>query len=769
MTRHTGGLLFPKRPWPRLLERSSGVNAICTCRRALSTSRPRLQDAGTSPASKSNAPPRLAAPSSAWSWSEDDLRDAAREVQLRKAAFDSKDFDDLRELRTRSKEVQALIGKAAVRQKELEAQLREARRAAKGKQKEDPNDDAGAHAPTQDPQAVQNEAAKQREHTKKLSSEQAEITARSLQLRLQFPNRTHKDVPSGPERNARILGIGGPHGLLPTSAQSAVGKSLHEADDKTTAEEGHDHLAVAEQLSGSYGGIDRRSGVLATGPSWPYLLGRMSMLEHALAQYALSVAAQRGYIVVSPPEVVKTDIAARCGFNPRDEKASQTYHVTAQLDKDVDTQEGGEFCLVGTAEISIAALLAGRTFPAPRDGDQDSASTAPTIGLDSLSKQNLPLRLVALSHSFRAEAGARGTDTRGLYRVHQFSKAELFIVCSASQSEAMLEELRHVQEHIISSLGLPYRVLDMPSEELGASAYRKYDIEVWMPGRGSWGEVSSASNCTDYQARRLHIKHKTRGAESGGKAEFAHTLNGTAAAVPRLIVALLEAYGVGKDNKLRLPQSLKPFWLAGEDAAHVEWLPDAQEKAVNSVGSPPGVRAYSTSTRSVQRRAYSTSSPSPKPSVLKSAIQRVRALAERTGTDPGSLVLSFLILHEITATLPLLLLFYIFTSFGIGAGVLQWLLPAETTQVGSKEDDAVKVQHVEERYWLTAKLQGWLEEGMKRAERYGRRKGYFGFEKGSQDESGQQQAFGKTILAGAFADAVAAYVVVKVSCLLVYF
>jgi len=154
--------------------------------------------------------------------------------------------------------------------------------------------------------------------------------------------------------------------------------------------------------------------------------------------------------------------------------------------------------------------------------------------------------------------------------VHQFTKLELFAVTRASESEEVMEEMRRVQVEIFSGLGFPFRVLDMPTEELGASAYRKYDIEAWMPGRGTWGEISSLSNCTDYQARRLHIRHRPAPPPSSSSSRpspglpFAHTLNGTAVAVPRLIVALLENGARFNDSGqavgIDLPVALKPFW-----------------------------------------------------------------------------------------------------------------------------------------------------------------------------------------------------------------
>ncbi|KDN52699.1 seryl-tRNA synthetase [Tilletiaria anomala UBC 951] len=766
---------------PSTLRPPTAQACVCQCRTVSSTNRAKPVGQRRLYASKADdnmgcntpagaGPPRLPVPGTNWSWNEPDLLAAAEEVALRKAAFRPEDFEELRYLRQRSKLLQERHAAVSAKQKTLGLAVRALQMRAK-EQADSKEADKEEVTLEMTLQQAQSEAADARKEGKEMAKEQEELLARSLELRLRLPNRTHRDTPRGPEPNARIVGIGGPAHLLPKGFDKHMNATIAEADpspiERDTAP---DHLAVADGVVGGHGGIDLRSGVVSTGSSWPFLLGTIAMLEHAIAQYALATACDRGFVLVSPPEVVKTDIAARCGFNPRDEQASQTYFVsTSRTDS-----SGEELCLVGTAEISIAALLAGRTFPAPlQTGKSSSATetTAQSSGSSSLSQQQLPLRVVALSHSFRAEAGARGADTRGLYRVHQFAKAELFVVCNASQSDEILEELRSLQEHIISSLGIPYRVLNMPSEELGASAYRKYDIEAWMPGRGSWGEISSASNCTDHQSRRLHIKHKTR--NSDGKADFAHTLNGTAAAIPRLVVALLENYGRAEGGRLRLPICLRKFWLGGEADLNVEWLPGPLQPYFGRIGARPfiGNLPYAAPLQAreiprIPRRSYSASSHKPKESPIRSAITHVRALAERTGTDPASLVMALLILHELTAVLPLVVLFYFFSFLGIGATVLHWLFPGlmqlDTDAVDKAtfgSGAAEPVQH----FWLTAKLQDWLDEGMKRAEKYGRRKGYFGFQKdvAPTDEDQATGAGASKVLAGAFADAVAAYVIIK--------
>lgn len=335
-----------------------------------------------------------------------------------------------------------------------------------------------------------------------------------LHLALLIPNDTHPAVPLGPEDAAITLETRGPP-PVPKSSQ-------------------RDHLSVAKHFNL----VDFEAGATTTGSSWYFLLNEAALLEQALTSYALSIAIQHGFRPVTVPDVVKTDIAWRCGYQPRDTKHTESYSV-AETD----------LVLAGTSEIPLGGSFANQI----------------------LERTKLPTKLVGVGRAFRAEAGARGTDTRGLYRVHQFTKIELFAVTTNSSSDDMMESMRAVQQAILDGLNLHYRVLDMPSEELGASAYRKYDMEAWMPGRGGWGEVSSLSNCTDYQSRRLHIRYEPR---DGSAPMLAHTLNGTAAAIPRLIVALLEnGVRLGEEEKpayIVLPKVLKPFWI-GLEGSIIRW------------------------------------------------------------------------------------------------------------------------------------------------------------------------------------------------------
>ncbi|KAJ7492405.1 hypothetical protein FB451DRAFT_531345 [Mycena latifolia] len=361
------------------------------------------------------------------------------------------------------------------------------------------------------------EATKIKEEIARLESALALVDDKLLAQALAIPNDTHPLSPLGPQSAAHTLSVHGP--------------------DPIPAAPERDHVTIARK----FGLLDFESGVTVTGSSWYYLLNEAALLEMALTNYALSIAVKHGFTPVTTPDVVRSEIASRCGFQPRDNSdppVSQAYHISSKH---------SDLVLSATSEIPLGGMFANKVFP----------------------EKTLPLKVVGLGHAFRAEAGARGTDTRGLYRVHQFTKVELFAVTTQTTSEKMMEEMRLVQTTILDGLGIPFRVLDMPTEELGASAYRKYDMEAWMPGRGSWGEVSSLSNCTDYQSRRLHIRSAT------APTVFAHTLNGTAAAIPRLIIALLENGAMFDEHDelvaITLPDALRPFWIGGNERGIIQW------------------------------------------------------------------------------------------------------------------------------------------------------------------------------------------------------
>jgi len=233
---------------------------------------------------------------------------------------------------------------------------------------------------------------------------------------------------------------------------------------------------------------------------------------------------EEGFTPIVTPDLARPDVVSSLGYNPRGEE-TQIYSI-----------ENHDLCLVGTAEITLGGMLAGKI----------------------VDEEKLPIKLAGISHCFRTEAGSHGRESRGLYRVHQFTKTEMFVFCRPEDSEAQLEQLRAIEERIFDALEIPFRVIDIASGDLGAPAYRKFDLEAWMPGRGEsggWGEITSTSNCTDYQARRLKIR--VRRADSK-KNEILHTLNGTAVSNARAIVSLLENHQRA-DGSVTIPKALQPY------------------------------------------------------------------------------------------------------------------------------------------------------------------------------------------------------------------
>ncbi|MCR9165094.1 MAG: serine--tRNA ligase [Nannocystaceae bacterium] len=292
-----------------------------------------------------------------------------------------------------------------------------------------------------------------------------------------------------------------------------------------------DHLQIAEDLDL----VDFAAGSKVVGAKFYYLKNDAVLLDLALQRFALDIAAKHGFTLHITPDLARVDILQGLGFNPRGE-STQVYSIA-----------DSDLCLVGTAEITLGGMFA------------DSI----------LDREELPILVAGLSHCFRTEAGAAGKESRGLYRVHQFTKVELFAFVEGDLevSEAMHERMRDIEEEIFQKLELPYRVLDIASGDLGGPAYRKYDIEAWMPGRGEYGEVTSTSNCTDYQARRLRVRYRTEapadGKKSKGKNRFVHMLNGTAIANTRTILAVLENHQQ-EDGTVRVPEALRPYF--GKDA-----------------------------------------------------------------------------------------------------------------------------------------------------------------------------------------------------------
>ncbi|KAI8550335.1 hypothetical protein RHMOL_Rhmol06G0097400 [Rhododendron molle] len=324
-----------------------------------------------------------------------------------------------------------------------------------------------------------------------------------------IPNMTHPEVPVGGEDCSMLRKmIGSPREFgFPIKDHVQLGKDLDLIEFEAAAE--------------------------VSGSKFYYLKNEAVLLEMALINWTITEVMRRGFTPLITPEIVRSSVVEKCGFQPRGEN-TQVYSI-----------EGSDQCLIGTAEIPVGG-----------------------IHMDSiLTESALPLKYVAYSHCFRTEAGAAGTATRGLYRVHQFSKVEMFILCRPEESDSYHEELIGIEEDLFSSLGFHFKTLDMASVDLGAPAYRKFDVEAWMPGLGRFGEISSASNCTDYQSRRLGIRYRPEASSSTnpqkGKGnlappQFVHTLNATACAVPRMMICLLENYQQ-EDGSVIVPEPLRPF------------------------------------------------------------------------------------------------------------------------------------------------------------------------------------------------------------------
>ncbi|KAF4121664.1 LOW QUALITY PROTEIN: seryl-tRNA synthetase [Geosmithia morbida] len=386
---------------------------------------------------------------------------------------------------------------------------------------------------------IQAEARRLKQELSGMTDQESRVLAAMEELALDMPNLTSEETPPGDE--AVLLSY--INQVPAPAAAEADGEGATKTKTKPLS-----HVQIGMDL----GILDFAAAATASGWGWYYLVGEAAQLEQALIQYALAAVTRHGWTQVSPPSMVYSHIGSACGFQPRDQSGEQQVYTVAQTRHDAE-RGAPEMCLTGTSEISLAGMKAASTLRA----------------------DDLPMRRVAVSRCYRAEAGARGADTKGLYRVHEFSKVEMFAWTPPDQDAAddVFDEILDIQTEILSSLGLPARILEMPAHDLGASATRKVDMEAWFPGRAvrrgsspesqqedGWGEVSSASLCTDYQTRRLNTRMRL----PGDKLTFPWTANGTALAAPRIIAALLEN-GYDDDTKtVRIPECLRP-WMDGKD------------------------------------------------------------------------------------------------------------------------------------------------------------------------------------------------------------
>ena len=341
-----------------------------------------------------------------------------------------------------------------------------------------------------------------REKTQTRQAELDNLTVELESLHRQIPNLSHPDAPVGVDDKSNLELFRGKT-PLPTFDFKPL-----------------DHVELAEKLDL----VDFEGGASVAGHGFYFLKNEAVLLELALQRYAVEVLMREGFTPVTTPDVARNDVLTGIGFNPRGPE-TQIYSI-----------ENTDLSLVATAEITLGGMLAGQTLDA----------------------ESLPKKFCGISHCFRTEAGAHGRATRGLYRVHQFTKIEMFAFTLPEQSDAMLDQLRGLECQLFDGLGIPFRVVDTATGDLGGPAYRKFDLEAWMPGRGDageFGEVTSTSNCTDYQARRLNVRYKIAG-EKG--THFVHTLNGTAIAISRALIAILENYQQA-DGSIVIPEVLRPF------------------------------------------------------------------------------------------------------------------------------------------------------------------------------------------------------------------
>ncbi|MEK7538734.1 MAG: serine--tRNA ligase [Patescibacteria group bacterium] len=281
-----------------------------------------------------------------------------------------------------------------------------------------------------------------------------------------------------------------------------------------------DHVELGKKLDI----MDFEAAAKITGSKFYFLKNEAVLLEMGLIRYAMEIANRHGFTLMTTPEIVRDDIISASGFTPRG-PASQIYSLSE-----------GDLSLIGTSEIAIGGYMANSVVP----------------------EEHLPIKIAGVSHCFRTEAGSAGRESKGLYRVHQFSKVELYQFVHPTKSAEAHEEMLAIEEDFYQSLNLPYRVLLMCKSDLGAPAYRKYDIEAWMPfigDNGGYGEVTSASNCTDFQSRRLNVRFKDK---TTGKLSLVHTLNGTAVAVTRTMLAILEN-NQQADGTVLIPEVLQQY------------------------------------------------------------------------------------------------------------------------------------------------------------------------------------------------------------------
>ncbi len=341
------------------------------------------------------------------------------------------------------------------------------------------------------------EARKLKEKITEITPDLKETGEKFNELMRQLPNLPFDDVPVGEDEKANVV-------------VREVGKK------EKFSFKPKEYLAIAEPLDL----IDVKRAAKVSGTRFGYLKKEAALLEVALINLAFDILTKEGFVPVIPPVIIKTEVMEGMGYIDTPEDKAERYFL-----------EDGKFVLVGTSEQSIG--------PLHKD--------------EILTEKELPRRYAAFSTCFREEAGAYGKDTRGILRVHQFDKVEMFSLCQPEKSKQEHEFLLKMEEKLMQLLKLPYRVVHLSTGDIARPSASTYDIETWMPGQGQYRETHSVSNCTDYQARRLNIRYRSKKGT-----EFVHTLNGTAFAIGRMLIAIIENYQK-KDGSVEVPKALQKY------------------------------------------------------------------------------------------------------------------------------------------------------------------------------------------------------------------
>ncbi len=342
------------------------------------------------------------------------------------------------------------------------------------------------------------------EEIKKLEQELVTIEEKHRELILAVPNMTHPEVRISDNEDDNPV------------VETFLGPKEFDFEPL-------DHVALAEK----HDLIDFDRATKIAGAKFYYLKNELAIIELALIRYAIDVAMKHGFVPFSTPDIAKRQVLEGLGFNPRGE-STQVYNI-----------ENTDLSLVGTAEITMGGY------------HMDEV-------IDHL---ELPKKYIAVSHCFRTEAGSYSKFSKGIFRVHQFTKAEMFQYVLPEKSEEAHKEMLEIEKEVFKGLEIPFRVVDHCTADLGGPSYRTYDLEAWLPGKpnkegkmGEWGEITSTSNCTDYQSRGLNVKYKN----AEGKKDYLHMLNGTAISIARAIIALIETHQQ-KDGTINIPKALRPY------------------------------------------------------------------------------------------------------------------------------------------------------------------------------------------------------------------